>query len=103
METLRQAAPAWTAVSRRCPPLARVLPAVAAAAGCPPEALAGPNRTARVARAREGAAYLWCRVGGQVGRELAAALGLSHQAVSQAASRGEQAAARWKAVWNRLQ
>ena len=49
-----------------------------------------------------GTAYLWCRVGGQVGRELAAAIGLSHQAVSQAAARGEQAAARWKAVWYRL-
>jgi hypothetical protein len=35
-------------------------------------------------------------------RELAAALGLSRQVVSQAATRGEQAAARWKAVWNRL-
>ena len=102
VEALRQAAPAWTAASRRCPPLARVLTAVAAAVGCPPEALAGPTRTARVARAREGAAYLWCRVGGQVGRELAAALGLSHQAVSQAATRGEQAAARWQAVWKKL-
>ena len=41
------------------------------------------------------------RVGGQVGRELAAVLGLSHQAFSQAATCGDQAA-RWKAVWNRL-
>jgi len=31
-----------------------------------------------------------------------AALALSHQAVSKAATRGEQAAARWEAVWNKL-
>jgi len=35
-------------------------------------------------------------------RERATALGLSHQAVSKAATHGEQAAARWKAVWKRL-
>ena len=55
------------------------------------------------ARAREGAAYLWCRVAGQSGRVLAAALGLSHQAVYAAATRGERAAARWQAVWKQLQ
>ena len=32
-------------------------------------------------------------------RELAAALHVSHQAVSQAATRGEQAAVRWSRVW----
>jgi len=50
-----------------------------------------------------GAAYLWCRVAGQSGRVLAAALGLSHQAVYAAATRGERAAARWQAVWHKLQ
>ena len=103
VEALRQAAEARPAAPRRCPSLARVLAAVVAATGCLPDALRGPSRSARVARAREGAAYLWCRVGGQVGRELAAALGLSHQAVSAAATRGEDAAARWRAVWNKLQ
>ena len=103
VEALRQAVEARTAAPRRCPSLARVLAAVVAATGCLPDALRGPSRSARVARAREGAAYLWCRVGGQVGRELAAALGLSHQAVSAAATRGEHAAARWRAVWSKLQ
>ena len=103
VEALRQAVEARTAAPRRCPSLVRVFAAVAAATGCLPEALRGPSRSARVVRAREGAAYLLCRVGGQVGRELAAALGLSHQAVSAAAPRGEHAAARWRAVWSKLQ
>ena len=103
VEELRQAVEARTGAPQQCPSLARVLAAVAAATGCLPDALRGPSRSARIARAREGAAYLWCRVGGQVGRELAAALGLSHQAVSAAATRSEDAAARWRAVWNKLQ
>jgi len=103
VEALRQAVEARPAAPRRCPSLARVLAAVVAATGCLPDALRGPSRSARVVRAREGAAYLWCRVGGLVGQELAAALGLSHQAVSAAATRGEQAAARWQAVWSKLQ
>ena len=85
-------------------PSSRTMPiAVAAAAGCPTEALAGPSRSTRIARARAGAAYLWCRVGGQVGRALAAALHVSHQAVSQAAARGEQTAERWHRGWKKLQ
>jgi REP element-mobilizing transposase RayT len=103
VEALRQAAPAQAAAARQCPPLARLVAAVAAAAGCSDEALAGPSRSPRLARAREGLAYLWCRVGGQVGRTLAAALHRSHQAVSQAAARGEEAAARWQRVWRTLQ
>ncbi|HSB80374.1 MAG TPA: hypothetical protein VLM91_16455 [Candidatus Methylomirabilis sp.] len=64
-----------------------------------------PQRTRRwshVARAREGAAYLWCRLAGQSGRVLAAGLGLSHQAVYAAAMRGESAAFRWQREWTHL-
>jgi len=101
VEALQQAAQA-AAVPRRCPPLARLLAAVGATAGLAPYALSGTGRDAQVTQARAGAAYLWCRVAGQAGRELAAALGLSHQAVSKAAVRGEHAAARWQAVWEKL-
>jgi len=101
VEALQQAAQA-AAVPRRCPPLARLLAAVVATAGLAADALAGTGRGAQVAQARAGAAYLWCRLAGQAGRELAAALGLSHQAVSKAAARGEPAAARWQAVWEQL-
>jgi hypothetical protein len=85
------------------PALTGVLAAVAADMGLPPGALAGAGRAPRVARAWEGAAYLWCRVAGQSGRALTPAVGLSHQAVYAAAARGERAAARWQAVWNKLQ
>jgi len=100
-ELLQAAAPAERPL--KPPALLTVLGAVAAALGLPPAALASAGRAARVARAREGAAYLWCRVAGQSGRVLAAALGLSHQAVYAAATRGERAAARWQAVWQQLQ
>ena len=96
MEALQQASP------RRCPSLPRLVVAVAAVMGLPPDALAGTGRGARVAQARAGAAYLWCRVAGQSGPPPATALGLAHQAVSQAATRGERAAIRWQRVWNEL-
>ena len=95
VEELRQAAAAAAERPLKRPALRTVLGAVAAALGLPPAALASAGRAARVARARAGAAYLWCRVAGQSGRVLAAALGLSHQAVYAAATRGERAAARW--------
>lgn len=79
-----------------------MLAAVAATAGLPPETLAGTGWDGRVAQARAGAAYLWCRLAGQTGRPLAAALGLSDQAVSKAATRGERTAARWQALWDKL-
>lgn len=60
------------------------------------------GRSPQIARARAGVAYLWCRVAGQSGRLLAAALGLSHQAVSAAAARGEREGSRWDAVWRKL-
>jgi REP element-mobilizing transposase RayT len=103
VEALRRAAPVPAPGPRRPPALLPVLHAAAAALDLPPAALAGAGRGSRVARAREGAAYLWCRVAGQSGRVLAAALGLSHQAVYAAATRGERAAARWQAVWEKLQ
>jgi hypothetical protein len=103
VEDLREAAAAPAERPLKRPALLTVLGAVAAAAGLPPAALASAGRAWRVARAREGAAYLWCRVAGQSGRVLAAALGLSHQAVYAAATRGERAAARWQAVWEKLQ
>ena len=84
-------------------PLVKVLDAVAAAANLPRAALAGSGRAPRLARAREGVAYLWCRLAGQSGRALATVLGVSHQAVYAAATRGERAAARWDGVWRRLQ
>ncbi|MBI4735992.1 MAG: transposase [candidate division NC10 bacterium] len=103
VEEVRQAVAAHAEGPRRRPALGAVLAAVAAAVGLPPDALAGAGRAPRVARAREGAAYLWCRVAGQSGRVLAAALGLSHQAVYAAATRGERAAVRWQTVWKELQ
>ncbi len=103
VEEVRLAVEAHTEGSRPRPALATLLAAVAADLGLPPNALAGAGRAPRVARAREGAAYLWCRVAGQSGRALAAALGLSHQAVYAAATRGERAAARWQAVQKKLQ
>jgi putative transposase len=103
VEALRQAAAAAAERPLKRTALLTVLGAVAAAAGLPPAALASAGRASRVARAREGAAYLWCRVAGQSGRVLAAALGLPHQAVYAAATRGERAAARWQAVWHQLQ
>ena len=103
VEEVRQAVAAHAEGPRPRPALAAVLAAVAAGMGLPPDALVGAGRAPRVARAREGAAYLWYRVAGQSGRVLAAALGLSHQAVYAAATRGERAAARWQAVWEQLQ
>jgi hypothetical protein len=82
-------------------PLGRLVQAVAAAAHLAVEALAGGGRGRAVAR--EGLAYLWCRRAGQSGRALAATLGVSHQAVYAAATRGEQVAAQWEAVWDKLQ
>jgi len=61
------------------------------------------GRALRVARAREGVASLWCRLPGQSGRALAAALGQSHQAVDATATRGEHRAARWQALQKQLQ
>ena len=74
---------------------------VAAAAGLPPAGVAGTGRSPRVARA--GAAYLWCLVAGHSGRVLAAALGVSHQAVPAAMTRSERTAPQWQAVWRKLQ
>jgi hypothetical protein len=45
-------------------------------------------------------ARLWCRVAGQSGRGLPATLGVSHQAVSAAAARGERVPSRWQALWD---
>jgi putative transposase len=84
------------------PALPDVVRAVATAAGLPADSLAGRGRPARTSRAREGAAYLWCRLAGQSGRVLAIALGITPQAVYAAAARGERLAARWRPVWNRL-
>ena len=103
VEQLRQLVAAQADVAPRRLPLVEVLSAVAVAVGLPPAALAGTGRAPRVARAREGAAYLWCRLAGQSGRVLAATLGLSHQAVYAAAMRGESAASRWQRVWKKLQ
>jgi hypothetical protein len=58
------------------------------------EALAGPGRERRLTRAWAGLAYLWCHRAGKSERLLAAALGLSHQAISAAAARGEALACR---------
>jgi len=102
VEALR-AAVARGEAPRRRPALRPVLVAVAAAEGLAPESLAGTGRPARLARARAGVAYLWCRRAGQSGRVLATALGISHQAVYAAATRGEAAAARWDALWRQLQ
>jgi|WetSurMetagenome_2_1015567.scaffolds.fasta_scaffold72667_2 putative transposase len=102
VEAVRTAITAEGGTTRRPVPLARILTAVATAAGLAPETLGGGGRAARLARAREGAAYLWCRRAGHAGRAVAAALGVSHQAVSAAATRGERLAARWDRVWERL-
>jgi hypothetical protein len=65
----------------------------------PQAALTGGGRAARFAQARDGAAYRWCRLAGQSGRPLAAALGMSHRAGSAAVTRGERTVARWAGVW----
>ena len=62
----------------------------------------GLGRSRQIARARAGVAYLWCRMAGQSGHLLAAALGLWHQAVSDAAARGAREGPRWEAVWRTL-
>jgi REP element-mobilizing transposase RayT len=103
VEHLRARVAAHAAGAPRRLPLDELLRAVAVAGGLPLAALAGTGRAPRVARAREGAAYLWCRLAGQSGRVLSAALGLSHQAVYAAARRGEAAASRWQGVWDDLQ
>ncbi len=103
VEHLRQEVASQASAPPRRLALVTVLGAVAAAVGLPPDALASTGRAPRVARAREGVAYLWCRLAGQSGRVLAAALGVSHQAVYAAATRGERAAIRWQAVWDKLQ
>jgi hypothetical protein len=102
VEQVRVAVAAATAGCRRRVTLARVLHAAAEAEGVTVDALGGDGRMARVARAREGAAYLWCRVAGESGRSLASAVGVSHQAVYASARRGEAASARWDAVWRKL-
>ncbi len=102
VEKLRQIVAASADDSPRRPALEALLEAVAATLGLSPGALTGGGRSLRVARARAGAAYLWCRVAGQSGRQLAAALGVSHQAVSAAAARGEHAATQWQEVWRKL-
>jgi hypothetical protein len=102
VEQFRAATPLALATPHRAP-LQTVLAAVATAVGLPATALTGGGPPPRAARAREGLAYLWCRVAGQSGRVLAAALGVSHQAVYAAATRGERAAAQWQRVWKRLQ
>jgi len=103
VEQVRAAGARETAASPGRVTLAGVLDAVVAAVGLPPDALAGGGRAPRLARAREGVAYLWCRLAGQSGRLLATGLGVSHQAVYAAATRGERAAARWAEVWIKLQ
>jgi REP element-mobilizing transposase RayT len=103
VEETRTALAAATAIPRRRVPLMRVLAAVAAATGVSVDTLTGPGRGRRVTRARAGAAYLWCRLAGESGRALATALGVSHQAVSAAATRGEALAAEWHVVWHTLQ
>jgi hypothetical protein len=80
-----------------------VLGTGAVAMGLPRSALTGGGRAARFAQARDGAAYRWCRLAGQSGRPLAAALGVSHRAGSAAATRGERTVARWAGVWWALQ
>jgi chromosomal replication initiation ATPase DnaA len=102
VDRVRAAAAPPHATAGRPVPLATVLAAVAGSVGLPVAALAGRGRPDPVARAREGAAYLWCRRAGQSGRVLAATLGLTHQAVYAAATRGEQAAGRWEKIWGRL-
>jgi hypothetical protein len=102
VEQVRVAVAAETAGRRGRVTLAGVLRAVAGATGLSAEALEGGGRTTRIARAREGVAYLWCRVVGQSGRRLAAALGVSHQAVYAAARRGERTAGRWDEVWRKM-
>jgi putative transposase len=102
VEQLRAEIAAQTSTPRRPPRFKHILGAVAATEGLPPEALGGTGRSPRIARARAGVAYLWCRMAGQSGRVLAAVLGISHQAVSAAAARGELEATRWKATWGRL-
>ena len=103
VEQVRAAGAPATGGARGRVTLAGVLAAVAATTGLAPDALAGGGRASRLARAREGVAYLWCRLAGQSGRSVAAALGVSHQAVSAAATRGERTAARWAGVWQQLQ
>jgi REP element-mobilizing transposase RayT len=103
VEAVRGTLMAATGAARRRVALAQLLAAVATATGLAPEALDGTGRTAPLVRAREGAAYLWCRVAGQSGRVLATTLGVSHQAVYAAATRGERAAAQWARVWRKLQ
>ena len=46
---------------------------------------------------------IWCRLAGESGRALAAALGVSHQAVSDPATRGERTTTRWHGVRQQLQ
>jgi hypothetical protein len=99
VEQMRRAEEAATTPRRPRPSLDTLLICICRHVGIAPTALAGAGRGAPVVRARAGVAYLWCRVAGQSGRALAAAWGISHQAIYAAAHRGEAAAAEWMKIW----
>jgi REP element-mobilizing transposase RayT len=66
--------------------------------GLAPAALTGGGRRPALQRARAGIAYLWVEVLGHPGRPLAAALGVSPQAVYQAVARGRETHTEWERV-----
>lgn len=102
VEHLRQQVEAQQSARPRGLSLARLLGRVCRQVGIAPTLLQGGSRRPAVSRAREGVAYLWVTRAGRPGRPLAATLGISPQAVYAAAQRGQQAAARWEAVWKKL-
>lgn len=102
VEHLRQQVEAQQPARPRGLSLARLLGTVCRQVGIAAGLLQGGNRRPAVARAREGIAYLWVTRAGRSAPPLAPVLGVSPQAVYAAAHRGQQAAARWNAVWKKL-
>jgi len=102
VEQLRQQAEAQQSARPRGLSLGRLLGTVCRQVGIAARLLQGGNRRPAVSRAREGIAYLWVTRAGRSARPRAPVLGVSPQAVYAAAQRGQQAAARWNAVWNKL-
>jgi len=95
VEAVRGTLQAAEAVPGRRRPLAELVAAACAATDCSPAALQQGSRRARVARAREGVAYLALEVCGYPGSAVADLLGVRPSAVYRAAQRGRGTRERW--------
>jgi hypothetical protein len=87
-----------TAFGARRRPVAALVAAGCAAAGCHAPALQHGSRRALAARAREGVAYLAVAVCGYPASAVADRLGVRPSAVYRAAQRGQATGARWDRV-----